>query len=656
LTYLGAHAEGLWMPVAMLAVLCAALRNRLALCALFYPVEVSSDPDLLLAMSIAWIGVARCFGLTRSRSASFSLVPSLAPFGLVGALNLSPGIVLGFFVFLFAGVFVLGYERLLAEEERVRGGRGGGIATRRRVHSQLVASSVLLVAVAALGAAAGTGLHRVMPTLATALAKQIGATRADPATLESLSTDIDTELQVGQGPIELQHIELMYIRCGEARLWRTAVYDEYMGNGWRRSLRRGRGAGARGQPVDLRQRRLVAVRGPQRIVEQTVEPLTELPEELPAAAQPVRVQFEWPGYETRVFVVDAYGCVRLRWSPPTGSEFTVWSAVSNATGDDLRGAPNVDRTRFPGTYLRLPLETAVEARGIAEHIAGDAPTAYDKAVAIADYLRENQAYTLDGPYIPEHRDAAIDFLTRHRRGACDLFATAFVVLARAQGVPARVAVGYNTGEYDPEEQAYLVHEDQAHAWAEVYFPGYGWITFDPSAGATLARPSLWSLLKIGQYWGFIVAVLKRVLVAAATIGFLLWLVSAAFNVPVVTEVLRYRQRRRARDPRTRLMAVYERVCGLLAKAGLGRRAWQTPAEYSAAIAALCDRQSPSLCAAFEALTHALERARYDRGPVSDGDAAAAQESATHVADGLREMRRAVGRRPLQAAAAGGDGS
>ncbi|MGD8240189.1 MAG: hypothetical protein PVH68_16660, partial [Armatimonadota bacterium] len=44
LTYLGAHAEGLWMPVAMLAVLCAALRNRLALCALFYPVEVSSDP------------------------------------------------------------------------------------------------------------------------------------------------------------------------------------------------------------------------------------------------------------------------------------------------------------------------------------------------------------------------------------------------------------------------------------------------------------------------------------------------------------------------------------------------------------------------------------------------------------------------------------
>ncbi|MFQ5810638.1 MAG: DUF4129 domain-containing protein, partial [Armatimonadota bacterium] len=202
-----------------------------------------------------------------------------------------------------------------------------------------------------------------------------------------------------------------------------------------------------------------------------------------------------------------------------------------------------------------------------------------------------------------------------------------------------------------------VHEDQAHAWAEVYFPGYGWITFDPSAGATLARPSLWSLLRIGQYWGFIVAVLKRVLVAAAAVGFLLWLVSAAFNVPVVTELLRYRRRRRARDPRTRLLAAYERVCGLLAKAGLGRRPWQTPAEYSAAIAALCDPQFRSLAAAFEALTRALERARYSRGPVSDGHAAAAQESATHVADGLRELRRAVGRRPLQAAsmAAGGDG-
>jgi len=137
-----------------------------------------------------------------------------------------------------------------------------------------------------------------------------------------------------------------------------------------------------------------------------------------------------------------------------------------------------------------------------------------------------------------------------------------------------------------------------------------------------------------------VAVVKRVLAVGAAVGFLLWLVSAAFNVPVVTELLRRTRRTRARDPRTRLMVVYERACRLLARAGLGRHPWQTPAEHTAAVAARCGGSAPPLVTSLEALTRALERARYSTGPVSADDVDAAQQSAVQMAQGLRELRRA----------------
>lgn len=658
LTYLGVHAEGLWMPVAALAIACAALRHTgLRLCELFYPLEVSQDPDLLLAMAIAWIGVARCFGLTRPRSASFSLIPGLAPFGLVGALNLSPGIIVGFFVFLFAAVFVLGYERLLQEEDRVRRAGSAGISARSRTHSQLVATSVLLIATIGIAAVGGTVLHRVMPTLATALANTMASQLPEPSSLAMISTASSDDFDIGQGPIELRHLPLMWIAASEPRLWRTAVYDEYTGNSWRRSRRGGRPVPLPNRTLELLERDLVTVEGPQRIIKQTVYALAALPPELSAAAQPVRIQLHRRGYTSGSVIVDDYGCLRALWRQQRQTAFTVWSAVSTAASADLRAASDEYPEQLREMYLELPLRTRLDAQGIADRIAGDAATPYDKAIAIAEYLRENQAYTLDGPYIPYHRDAVMEFLTRHRRGACDLFASGFVVLARAQGIPARIAVGYNTGAYDPEKRAYLVHEDQAHAWAEVYFPGYGWTAFDPSEGATLARPSIWSLLKIGQYWGFILAVLKRVLAVGAALGFLTWLVSAAFNVPVLAELLRRTRGARARDPRTRLLATYEHACGLLRRAGLARRPWQTPAEYATAVAARCPAGSPPLVAAFDALTHALERVRYGRSQASPDDVASARQCATRIAQALRELRRAARRRrplDIRPTAAGGD--
>ena len=78
------------------------------------------------------------------------------------------------------------------------------------------------------------------------------------------------------------------------------------------------------------------------------------------------------------------------------------------------------------------------------------------------------------------------FLFDLQRGYCDYYATAMVVLARAAGLPARLVVGYASGTYDAANERYLVTEADAHAWPELYFSGYGWIEFEPTA----ARPPL----------------------------------------------------------------------------------------------------------------------------------------------------------------------
>ena len=68
-----------------------------------------------------------------------------------------------------------------------------------------------------------------------------------------------------------------------------------------------------------------------------------------------------------------------------------------------------------------------------------------------------------------------------KQGYCDYFATAMVVLARLNGIPARLAVGYTMGQFDPQRGDYRVTELNAHSWPELYFPGYGWIPFEPTS-------------------------------------------------------------------------------------------------------------------------------------------------------------------------------
>ncbi len=109
--------------------------------------------------------------------------------------------------------------------------------------------------------------------------------------------------------------------------------------------------------------------------------------------------------------------------------------------------------------------------------------------AIETYLR-SFTYNDDIEAPPPDRDPVEYFLYDIREGYCDYYATSMVVMLRSLGIPARAVSGYAEGRYDEEARLYYVTERDAHTWVEVYFPDYGWIEFEPTAGETqLNRPS-----------------------------------------------------------------------------------------------------------------------------------------------------------------------
>jgi hypothetical protein len=119
---------------------------------------------------------------------------------------------------------------------------------------------------------------------------------------------------------------------------------------------------------------------------------------------------------------------------------------------------------------------------------------YDKAAAIASFLRQEIAYSPSVPAPPPGRDPVVWVLFVHKRGFCNYYASAQVLLLRSIGIPARLAVGFAQGGF--EDGAYAVHERNAHAWPEVYFPGIGWVEFEPTSNqSALVRPS--GLLTVG---------------------------------------------------------------------------------------------------------------------------------------------------------------
>ena len=103
------------------------------------------------------------------------------------------------------------------------------------------------------------------------------------------------------------------------------------------------------------------------------------------------------------------------------------------------------------------------------------------------FLRTGRfTYTLEPPLLG--RDSVDEFLFESKAGFCEHFSSAFTVLMRAAGVPARVVTGYQGGDLNPVDRIITVRQSDAHAWTEVFLAGRGWVRIDPTAAA-IPRPS-----------------------------------------------------------------------------------------------------------------------------------------------------------------------
>lgn len=130
--------------------------------------------------------------------------------------------------------------------------------------------------------------------------------------------------------------------------------------------------------------------------------------------------------------------------------------------------------------LQLPARTNPQARALAEswrQALPDPAQRIDKALAL--FANGGFAYTLTPPLLGEQ--PMDDFLFGTKRGFCEHFASAFVFLMRASGIPARVVTGYQGGELNPVDKFLVVRQSDAHAWAEVWLAEKGWVRVDPTA-------------------------------------------------------------------------------------------------------------------------------------------------------------------------------
>jgi transglutaminase-like putative cysteine protease len=162
------------------------------------------------------------------------------------------------------------------------------------------------------------------------------------------------------------------------------------------------------------------------------------------------------------------------------TQYRVNSTVSNASVARLQAAPAA-YAPWLQPYLQLPDDLPLSVRSKAREVTLSGATPYDKANLLEQYLRTFPVDTKIDP-APPKQDSVDYFLFTAGRGYFDYHATAMVVMLRSLGIPSRLAVGYITRPQDklPDTDIYIVQEDNAFAWPEVYFPGLGWVEFNPT--------------------------------------------------------------------------------------------------------------------------------------------------------------------------------
>lgn len=632
----------------------------------------ADEPDTKLAAGLMWLSVLRAWTLISDDLVMFSCVFTAAMIGLVGTQDINTIIVVYFAAFVLAMTFLLIHQNYLqnrglaAPKDRAR-------SFAALIPAQMALTVLCGVAVLALGSALISPAEVLFSkvSLATAMRGLVGS-GSNPAGLAAGATSLrfsdDSSLDIGLGSIWPTSSEvLLHVAPSDMQphYWRGRTYDQYLGTSWRSTpdttirvqpaadnggwLRYDiaqdemLGEGSVSVPPSHAQRLItkVEVRGstdefyyagkPTELIlrdSSTGEPRAFADGRIDLDGQPVQ-----PDYTI------------VSMLPPDPSQRTVQERLRH----DGENYPAEIRQLYRGQIID-PDNSITTTEDVNDYkkfasaaLANLAPqhnTQFDKVMAIRDWVAARCVYSLDVSPIPPGEDSVRYFLTDSRRGYCDLFASSMAMLCRAKGIPARIATGFAPGDRDAT--GFNLRALDKHAWVEVYFPGDGWQTFDPTAGSRTdgsvprlqpKSPGAWS--RIMQRWESIGAIGKVLL------GIILLALASVVKTELIDRWLARRKRAvRRKQPLRDTEARYGNLTRALARMGLPRRAWETPDEYQQrAISFLAAAEAAWGVAlpsdAVVSMTELFIASRYGAIPVIDDS-----EIDSHLSEFIRATSRA----------------
>ena len=333
-----------------------------------------------------------------------------------------------------------------------------------------------------------------------------------------------------------------------------------------------------------------------------------------------------------------------------GDSYQATVSVPTATEGDLLTAGS----EYPGwvldSYLQLPGTMPSRVIDFAQELTKYIETPYEKAIAIRDYLRTLE-YSLNIEAPPDGTDGVDHFLFYLKKGYCQYFASAMTVMLRASGVPSRMVAGFSAVElieqYEPRgimdnsggmwqnsDDKFAVRN--GHSWSEVFFPGYGWIPFEPTpAYPLIARTGVAyppqdaegvegstaepDAIETGTPWN---VRLLGVALGLALFGVMMWVVWR-------------RLLGRISEPRL----VYARIGYLGALSGVGPKANLTPQEYGYKLATAI----PGMAAALDQIVSTYVRVSYSKHNLSSEDRCIIEKAWPQVRNHLlrRMLRRTI---------------
>ncbi|MFP4100008.1 transglutaminase TgpA family protein [Coleofasciculus sp.] len=436
---------------------------------------------------------------------------------------------------------------------------------------------------------------------------------------------------------------VLRVRSQAPGFWRVQAFDQYTGQGWELS-REDQVLEVSRPPWSYRFALYPTSfnLGRTKTVIQSYTAVSELPNIIPALSYPKSLYFP-----TREVAIDTEGSLRSPLGLLEGLTYTVVSEVPVRDRTRLQQAPETYPDNIQKYYLDVPPDIADKVREKTEQLLATSPkpltSAYEKALYLAQALK--QRYRIPDnpfglPYLQEDEDLVEAFLFNYEGGYPDHFSTALTIMLRSIGIPARLVVGFGTGQFNPFTGLYVVKNTDAYAMTEVYFPNYGWFAFDPIPGHEIVPQSVedtatFSVLRqfwqwvagwlpspvsnfIGELWNLVVGSLLRLIVRlwvifssgwmglfgglifAIALGFVGWLSWVQW------QTWRYRRWLGKLPPMERL---YQQMLKVLGAKGYIKHPAQTPLEYARVMR---QQQSSESATVIDDISQAYVRWRYGK--------------------------------------------